>query len=129
MAGSARPYSVRFMDGRGSSRNETYTVPEGFRAVVTNFSLGWWGFSGEASFFVHGSALLYYTRPAQFTSLFEAVRFVGYERETFQMRTVGADMSYHLAGYLLADDYGRPDDADNTVTPTASTKPGSSADA
>src|SRR4051794_20394909 len=107
------------MDGRGSSRNETYTVPEGFRLAITNFSFGWWGDAGEASLWVHGSALLYYTRPAQFFTLFEACRFVAYERETVQVRTVGADMSYHVAGYLLVDDVGRPDDADNVVTPTA----------
>lgn len=119
-----KPYSVRFMSRRGTPQLEVFEVPEGYRAVVTHITCAFWGNPGEGTLFMHGVALWYVTRPAAFTTVFEAVRFTAYERETIRFATTGVDVSYSIDGYLLTDPDGRPDDADNTLLPWPGAIPG-----
>jgi len=115
---ASKPYSVRFMSGRGSTRQEIFTVPEGKRAVVLHIATV--VFAAAASSYctviVHGAALYYQPfAPGAYAGYFEAVRFVAYERETISCTVAGPDVAYSVDGYLLEDSVGRPDDADNEV--------------
>jgi hypothetical protein len=123
---AARPYSARFMSGRGASRRETYTVPAGRRVVVRHFSVLFWTTAGQsAMLFVHGISLFYFLAPAANTAAFEEVRFTAYEGETIFVQTAGSDVAYGVDGFLFADDQGVPDDADNVIEhlPLATTLP------
>lgn len=125
MAGAGQPYSVRFMTGRGTSRRETYTVPVGKRAVVRSVAFLHWTTVGQSSMlFVHGISAFFFVNQAANEFRFADVRLLAYAGETIFVQTSGADVAYTVSGFLYYDDATRPDDADNVITPMASTKPG-----
>lgn len=106
------------MSGRGGNRSETFTVPEGRRAVVRSMSVLYWGAAGSSAFlYVHGIPLYYFVSLAANHVATLELRLTAYEGETIEMRLVGSDLSYALDGFLYADDDGRPDDKDNVITP------------
>lgn len=121
MAGYGQPYSVRFMSGTNTaSRRETFTVPDGKRAVVRSafFRVGaidqrW------LYVYVHGIIVIYWQPTAAYSSVQYSPRWTAYEGETIVCEPHGGGFSYALDGYLLADSDGRPDDADNVIEPIA----------
>lgn len=122
MAG--QPYSVRFMSGRGAGRRETFTVPDGKRAVVRHLSLLIWPAAGNSVFiYVHGIPVFYVLSQAPSEMHFEEVRWTAYEGETIETIVAGADSSYALDGFMFTDPDGRPDDADNVITPVTLGRP------
>lgn len=122
---ATQPYSVRFMIGRGSARRETYTVPAGRRAVVRSVAFLHWTTSGQSSMlFVHGISAFYYVNQVPNAFQFADCRLTAYAGETIFVQTAGTDIAYAVNGFLYYDSSTRPDDADNVITPLASTKPG-----
>lgn len=112
----AQPYSARFMSGRGATRTETFTVPEGKRAVVRHVVFHVWEQANcSALLRVHGIALTYYLAPGTLTYALFDVRYVAYARETISVQTFGNDVSYAVHGYLFADPVGEPDDKHNVI--------------
>jgi hypothetical protein len=120
----AQPYSIRFMSGRGGNRHETYTVPEGKRAVVRSIATYKWGTDAAAQVFfaVHGIPVFQVPPGAPNVGPVQC-RYTAYERETIQCSCYGPDWSYAVDGYLFADPVGTPDDADNVITPTLRAEP------
>lgn len=105
------------MSGRGATRAETYTVPEGRRAVVRHFAVFNWGAAGASAFlWVHGIPVFYVVFQASNEAKFAEVRFTAYERETIMLSTAGSDISYGVDGFVFTDHDGTPDDADNTIS-------------
>lgn len=114
------------MSGRGSSRDEYFEVPAGRRLVIRHFAVVFWAGSPDyLSLFVHGIPLFFLTGQAARDMRFEEVRFTAYEGEEVRVNISASDCSYAVDGFLFADDDGRPDDADNVITPAAAHKPGS----
>lgn len=121
----ARPYSVRFMIGRGGHRIETYTVPVGKRAVVRSIAFTHWGDVSQNSYLkVHGILVFQLTATGALAAINREVRFTAYARETISVLIEGGDVSYGIDGYLLADQDDTPDDADNVITPVLVNRPG-----
>lgn len=113
---AAKPYSVRFMSGRGGNRTETFTVPDRKRAVVRHLSFVYWtGINDAGVLIVHGIPLYFGLGQAPRELVFEEVRFTAYEGETIACNVAGPDVSYAVDGFLFNDDDGTPDDADNSI--------------
>jgi hypothetical protein len=104
------------MSGRMGTGSETFTVPEGRRAVVTQLAYYRWGAgTNESSFlWVHGIPV-HHVEPGAAKAFYQAVRYTAYERETVKLAINGVDWSYSIDGYLFSDPDGRPDDADNIM--------------
>lgn len=112
------------MIGRGGNRRETYTVPEGRRAVVRFVQITSWDSpTFTAIFRVHGIPVWTVSNPGAFTPAFHEVRWVAYERETIVLEVFGLECSYSASGFLFEDGDGTPDDAGNTITPTSRPAP------
>lgn len=112
-------YSARFMIGRGGWRTETYTVPEGKRAVILSVVFYGWRESGQrVALYVHGITIDYWITPGVGVQRVSAPRFTAYQRETIVVEVQGIDCSYSIDGWLLSDPgQGEPDDAHNVITP------------
>lgn len=124
MSTAARPYSIRVMSGRGTSRRETFTVPAGKRLVVRSIRFLHWTTTGQSSMlFVHGISAFFFVNQVANETRFSDVRMTAYAGETVFVQTSGTDIAYGVDGFLYSDDGGRPDDADNVITPLASSKP------
>jgi hypothetical protein len=106
------------MSGRGGNRRETYTVPEGKRAVVQQVSIATWDDPALTAILrIHGIPLWSVSNPGAFVAQFRACRFTAYERETIVWEIFGNDASYGVDGFLFTDAIGTPDDAENVITP------------
>jgi hypothetical protein len=112
------------MSGRAGNRYETYTVPEGKRAVVTFVTTVRFSATGTPHVFlwVHG-APVFHVAPGGALVTATPCRFTAYERETIKFELRGLDWGYSVDGYLLQDDDGRPDDADNVIEVIPGTRP------
>jgi hypothetical protein len=115
------------MVGYGQSRQEKFTVPAGKRAVVRFANFSCFVQSTVSAFlYVHGIPVVLWNPPgAASCGLFEG-RWVAYAGEAI-IAVIGAvDMGYAVDGFLFEDAGGRPDDADNVITPLirAETLPG-----
>jgi hypothetical protein len=111
------------MIGRGGPRTETYTVPEGFRAVVRNTAICMWNDGAGAIVSMHGIDVLYFVAQGSRAFDYRDCRFTLYERETIRVLTFGQDVSYAIDGYLLLDSDGTPDDANNVIEPYSLARP------
>jgi len=116
-AAGRRCHSVRFMSGFLTNEKETYTVPEGYRAVVRHLALVSWGENAAAYLTVHGAVVWILSLPAANDFFFQDVRFTAYERETISISLYTAQQTYSVDGFLFEDPDGRPDDADNVIGP------------
>lgn len=114
---ASRCYSVRFMIGRGGNRAETFTVPEGRRAVVRHIHVVGWGLEPVDVYLqVHGIFLISTRVTGPQIPIDLELRETAYERETIEVLIDGPDASYSVNGFLYEDPDGTPDDADNEIS-------------
>lgn len=107
---AAHPYSTRFCHGRGSSQNDVYIVPTGYRAIVKHVELTCYAAGvAETTLFVGGVVA---HRSA-------AVMLVAYAGEGIVLNNNAVDMSWHVAGYLLRDDGSAPRVAEHDLRQAA----------
>lgn len=112
------PHSVRFMSGRGGTRTETFTVPEGKRAVIRHIAFTPFGAGGAGGFVkAHGIIVFWRAFTGANPTLSADVRFTCYAGETIAVVTEGTDTAYAVDGFLLDDLAGLPDDRDNVIVP------------
>lgn len=112
------------MSGRGANRRETYTVPEGKRAVVRHAVLQIFQPAPHELYLkVHGIAQVSFVQGTMGFRTWE-LRLTAYERETISVEVIGVDGAYAIDGFLFDDaGDGTPDDADNTIVPMPGTLP------
>jgi hypothetical protein len=103
------------MIGHGGPRTETYTVPEGRRAVIRHTAISMWQPDAGALVTLHGIPVLYFIAQGPRAFDFRECRFTLYERETIELVTFGLEVSYSIDGFLFSDDDGTPDPADNVI--------------
>ena len=109
---ASRPYSTRFCHGRGSSQNDVYIVPDGYRAVIKHVELTCYAAgTAETTLYVGGQVALAWAAPGAKTYRSAAVHLVAYAGEGIVLNNNAVDMSWHVAGFLLLDDGSAPRDA------------------
>jgi hypothetical protein len=112
------------MVGRGGHRTESFTVPAGRRLVILHVAFTTWANEAcQARVDVHGIQMWFLSLTTAGEFVAKAVRWTLYEGEHVVVSIFGADMAYSVDGYLLADDDGEPDDADNVITPMPVPRP------
>lgn len=117
---AAHPYSTRFCHGRGSSQNDVYIVPTGYRAIVKHVELTCYAAGvAETTLFVGGVVALAWAAPGAKTYRSAAVMLVAYAGEGIVLNNNAVDMSWHVAGYLLRDDGSAPRVAEHDLRQAA----------
>jgi hypothetical protein len=112
------------MSHYGAPWDETFTVPEGKRAVIRTVSFQGGNTAGALiQLDVHGVPSFIWTSPGTWAHQDFETRYVAYERETIRVLTQLHTCGYSVSGYLFADPVGRPDDADNEEFPSPGYKP------
>lgn len=93
------------MQGRGDDLVLEYQVPAGKRLVVRFLSAVAFTVSGQGLFcFLNGVTVLYWPAPGPNARLTEEVRWVAYAGDYVATQTFGSDVSFHMSGFLFADE-------------------------
>lgn len=102
MAG--RIYSERFLHGRAVTATQSLLVPTGKRAVIRFLTVCTFDQSGlNFNFRVAGTPVVFLHDPAVWTERRFDLRLVAYAGEAIEVITDGADISWHVSGFLFAD--------------------------
>lgn len=107
----ARPvYSIRFIEARGLDSTSSYTVPEGFVAVIRDLDAYCDATLGFADLFLHGAggqAIAWHSWEATTQDQFQwRGRQVILAGETFDVEAdtgIGVAIDVTVSGYLLTD--------------------------
>jgi len=114
------PYTTRLLGGRGASGYHEIIVPPGFRVVVTHSTLTAWTTTGQSAFvYAAGDVIWYWPVPGANAVQSALLHGVAYAGENVGISTTGADMGWHITGYMLRDDGQGPRPDAVTRAPTA----------
>lgn len=103
------PYTTRLLGGRGPTGLYSIEVPVGYRAVVIHVTLAAWTVTGQSAFvFAAGDVIWHWPAPGANAVQSVPIHGVAYAGETVALSTNGADMGWHITGYLLRDDGSGP---------------------
>lgn len=99
-------YTTRFIHGHGSGVRTSYTVPVGFRIVLTNVVAQAAGDLEKYWLLANGAYVRYWPAPGPSSAEYFATRLALYSGEVLAVDVQGSGMQVWATGYLFPDPGG-----------------------